>query len=272
MMPHSISSLLVILMILCLNSHCAIAFSSVVPFIVQTDILRRRESSSFVIRAAEGSSKKKRRRRTDDGFSTQNNNNSLKKEGDDDDLPGFDIIEDNLERMSSSKSSVPESVNVLGNDGDNVGLMDVMKGSSGSSVVASAKDLIASRDTLLEATFEFDPVAEPLPRLGKRNTNKNMAYDIPPDMGKKQARSEARRAAALEAESRAAQEERQKNILSSLPILGDMVEEKNQTPVKFLETGAWLGIAILVLWEFYLNSPFFDRAAPMAPVVYQLFM
>ena len=237
MMPHSISSsLLVIVMMLCLHNHSVIAFSSVLPFKVPTNSLHRRESSSFVIRrAAEKSPKKKRRRRTDDG--NNNNNNSRKNESDIEDLPGFDIIEEDSKPLSSSKSSVSKSVTIL--ESDNVGLMDVMKGSSsGSSVVASAKDLIASRDTLLEATFEFDPVAEPLPRLGKRKTNPNVAYDIPPDtMGKKQARSEARKAAALEAEARAAQEERQKNILSSLPILGDMVEEKNQTPLKVSHSG-----------------------------------
>ena len=37
---------------------------------------------------------------------------------------------------------------------------------------------------------------------------------------------------------------------------------------KLLEAGTWLGIFLLVAWEFYINSPLFDRAAPMAPVVY----
>lgn len=35
---------------------------------------------------------------------------------------------------------------------------------------------------------------------------------------------------------------------------------------------AWLGIFLLVGWEFYLNSPLFDRAAPMAPVLYEILM
>jgi hypothetical protein len=38
--------------------------------------------------------------------------------------------------------------------------------------------------------------------------------------------------------------------------------------VKVLEAGAWTGIYLLVAWEIYINSPFFDRAGPMAPVVY----
>jgi hypothetical protein len=43
-------------------------------------------------------------------------------------------------------------------------------------------------------------------------------------------------------------------------------------PSQILENGAWIGIALLILWELYLNSPFFERAAPMAPVVYDLLL
>lgn len=43
-------------------------------------------------------------------------------------------------------------------------------------------------------------------------------------------------------------------------------------PSQLLENGAWIGIALLILWELYLNSPFFERAAPMAPVVYDVFL
>ena len=38
--------------------------------------------------------------------------------------------------------------------------------------------------------------------------------------------------------------------------------------VKVTEHGAWVGIGLLVVWEIYINSPFFDRAAPLIPVVY----
>ena len=33
---------------------------------------------------------------------------------------------------------------------------------------------------------------------------------------------------------------------------------------------AWIGIVLLIVWEAYINSPFFERAAPMAPVVFEL--
>lgn len=35
---------------------------------------------------------------------------------------------------------------------------------------------------------------------------------------------------------------------------------------------AWAGIYILIGWEFYINSPLFERAAPLAPVVFEILM
>lgn len=74
-------------------------------------------------------------------------------------------------------------------------------------------------------------------------------------MGKKAARDVERRALAAERERELAEEQR-KSPFADLNVL------------KVLENGAWVGIGSLVLWEFYINSPFFDRAAPLIPVVY----
>jgi hypothetical protein len=72
-------------------------------------------------------------------------------------------------------------------------------------------------------------------------------------MGKKAARNAQRKAAALQRE---ADVEADKSPFEGVNIL------------KLLENGAWVGIGLLVLWEFYINSPFFERAAPLIPVVY----
>lgn len=72
-------------------------------------------------------------------------------------------------------------------------------------------------------------------------------------MGKKAAKAAQRRAAAVQRE---AELEEQKSPFEDLNIF------------KLLENGAWVGIGLLVLWEIYINSPFFDRAAPLIPVVY----
>ena len=74
-------------------------------------------------------------------------------------------------------------------------------------------------------------------------------------MGKKAARDVERRALAAKRERELAEEQR-KSPFADLNVL------------KVLENGAWVGIGSLVLWEFYINSPFFDRAAPLIPVVY----
>lgn len=77
-------------------------------------------------------------------------------------------------------------------------------------------------------------------------------------MGKKAAKNAQRRAAAAQREAAA---EADKSPFEDLDF--DFV--------KLLEKGAWVGIGLLVLWEFYINSPFFNRAAPLIPVVYDKF-
>lgn len=73
-------------------------------------------------------------------------------------------------------------------------------------------------------------------------------------MGKKAARNAERKAAAVQRE---AEIEAEKSPFEDLNIL------------KLLENGAWVGIGLLVVWEFYINSPFFDRAAPLIPAVFE---
>lgn len=73
-------------------------------------------------------------------------------------------------------------------------------------------------------------------------------------MGKKAAKNAQRRAAALQRETE--MEDQKASPFEDMNIF------------KLLENGAWVGIGLLVLWEFYINSPLFDRAAPLIPVVY----
>lgn len=76
-------------------------------------------------------------------------------------------------------------------------------------------------------------------------------------MGKKAARNMERKAAALQREI---EEEEAKSPFEDFG--------KDLNILKLLENGAWLGIGLLVLWEVYINSPLFDRAAPLIPPVY----
>lgn len=75
-------------------------------------------------------------------------------------------------------------------------------------------------------------------------------------MGKKAAKNAQRKAAALQRE---AEEEADKSPFDGLQGLNVL---------KLLENGAWVGIGLLCLWEVYINSPLFDRALPLIPVVY----
>jgi hypothetical protein len=107
---------------------------------------------------------------------------------------------------------------------------------------------------------EFDDViARRKARLGEEGgadqfTASSMSTEVnTAGMGKKAARDAQRRAAAIQRE---AELEAEKSPFEGLNIL------------KLLENGAWVGIGLLVLWELYINSPFFDRALPLIPVVY----
>jgi hypothetical protein len=101
------------------------------------------------------------------------------------------------------------------------------------------------------------------------STTPNMSStSVPAGMGKKRAKTEARQQAALQAKE-LAEMEAQANKSPLDQLLGNTKEGKQRTATDLLETGAWTGIYLLVAWEVYLNSPFFNRAASMIPVVYE---
>lgn len=201
--------------------------------------------------------RKKRRQNRDDDDSS------------DSDLPDFDVGGDtgdgNNEPLESSASS---SSRTRGGSGDRTtpAVTSAMMGSP-TSDVKSVRELLGDRS--LERKMIFDepsPISDgdpPLPDLvqiarqqrgGNANTTSNTRAKT--SAGKKR---RSRTATPVE-------EEEEENLLSKVPfILNDKGEI---SPQKLLEAGTWLGIALLVLWEVYINTPFFDRAAPMAPVVY----
>lgn len=259
-------------------------------------------SSTGLYMAAEG--KKKRRRKRKDGktpSAASDEPPSVPIVNDDGELPGFDLGDDEQVeefKMEATKAEAPanaasasmESSEVAmasdpsdaSVDMSNPKVMEAMKGSMpGVASAGSTEDLLRNRD--LERSFQFDDanVKEDLPSLGQlagkkgRGSGSSTSTSTEPSspgsfvveqkVGSKRARAEARRAAAIEAE-RAAEEE--KSFLQKVP---QFLDEKGEvSAIKILESGTWVGIGILVLWEVYINSPLFERAAPMAPVVYEL--
>ena len=162
-----------------------------------------------------------------------------------DELPDFEIRDGDAptpKKKSENKSRIV--------DGEEI--TDAMMGSSNQRV-RSVRELISDRQ--LESKFEFDDDAEAadLPDL---------AITGQPAMGRKKARQAARQAAA----EAARKEAEQRNFFENFDFLTN--EQGKVTPVKILEAGTWAGIFLLIAWEVYINSPLFDRAAPMAPVVY----
>lgn len=163
-----------------------------------------------------------------------------------DDLPDFDLGDD---------EEAPVQRQAAISDPDEI--TDAMMGSQ--KPLGSVKDLISDRS--LESVFEFDEPDDPLPDLGELKT---------PAVGKKKARQEARRAAAV-----ANKEEDNRlvdNISDALGSLPFLKSDRESSELKLVENATWLGIFLLVAWEIYINSPFFERAAPLAPIVYQFLM
>lgn len=178
---------------------------------------------------------------------------------DNDELPEFDLFEDGVEDTSASSSTssssaassmastASEAPNTLGEDFGDLSqdplVMEAMKaGPSSSNQVVSGKDLLRTRDREMESKFEFGEVAKPLPKASdflSKNSNRGgvQAQDPAAPMGKKRARDEARRAAAIQAASEAGEEEGDllsrvvPTLPSSIPYVGTK-EGEELTPIK----------------------------------------
>ena len=184
------------------------------------------------------------------------------------DLPDFDLGgEDGADSAASKSSSAPSTV-----AGDMSAISPNMMGSS-KRRNGSLKDLLTDRG--LESKMQFDVTAESaaMPDLADLARASAAADAADTDIddsslsgGKKRARQEARRAAAQALEPEVEEPNILQPLIDKLPNIRD--EKGKVSAVKLLEAGAWTGIYLLVAWEIYINSPFFDRAGPMAPVVY----
>ncbi|CAB9500697.1 expressed unknown protein [Seminavis robusta] len=165
-----------------------------------------------------------------------------------DELPDFDLDEEEPPKQQKASTDGPSTSEIS----------SAMMGSA-NAPTRSINELIADRS--LESKFEFDgpPVeGETLPDLAVLASEN--------EVGKKKARREARVAAAVQRK----EEEEGSNPLQKIPFFLD--EEGEISGVKILEAGTWTGIFILVGWEFYINSPFFDRAAGNAPFLFDIVM
>uniref|UniRef100_A0A6U9XS66 Uncharacterized protein n=1 Tax=Pseudo-nitzschia australis TaxID=44445 RepID=A0A6U9XS66_9STRA len=222
-----------------------------------------RESDSVVLAA-----KKKRRRRRKDSSPAS----SPSKEPEDNfessssvelpgtgELPDFDLDAESAPIEKKKKINPDEiTVNMMG---------------SGNKASRTLDELISDR--ALESKFEFDEKGDPgipdfVDLAQASSTTPTYSADDPlstAGVGTKKQRRAERVANAIAAKEA---EEEQKPFLAQFPQF--LNEKGDVSAIKVLEQGAWVGIFILIGWEVFINSPFFDRAGPMAPIVYEILM
>lgn len=209
--------------------------------------------------AALNLSSKRRRRKKDESSSYTN-----KDVQGDDSLPDFDITEQNDDASTNSIGSMAVSYIPVSS-----GVVENMKSSSKTMGKKSLQELLADRS--LETKFKFEEPSETtaLPDLtlieSYEKSTATKAINLMPSNRKRDRRDEARRLAQLAADQERQEAER-RAVLDKLPGIRD--EKGNISGVKILETGTWACIISLIVWEIYINSPLFERAAPMTPIVY----
>ena len=190
--------------------------------------------------------KKKRRRRKEELTPSTSSGDY------DDDLPDFDLGDEEEEISRPTTWTNP-------NDGITTAMMGTEK------PLQSVKELITDRS--LEKAFVFDEPENPLPDFAELKSG------TLPAVSKKKARAQARKAAAVKQEQESKESgslvENASDLLERVPFLKS---DREDPALKLVENATWLAIFLLVAWEIFINSPFFDRAAPMAPIVYNLFM
>jgi hypothetical protein len=242
------------LLILASFAGCLLCQAFVVPPVATRNQLSPKIQGQSINTSIFLAQQRKRRRRksspdegsddlTDD-FDVNNNSNEL---------PDFDV--DGEEPKPKKASGNPDEIT------------DAMMGDAKKSV-RSINELLSDRS--LESKFEFEETEEgsSLPDFAVVAQAKAASRVPEPEVpGTKKARKAERVAAAIAAKE---EKEEEESFFAKFSFLTD--EKGEISGVKILESGAWLGIYSLVGWEVYLNSPLFDRAAPLSPVVYNFLM
>lgn len=188
---------------------------------------------------------KKRRRKRADEPNSSSEAPSYFADNDENELPDFDLGDngDDSERTTPSSNKPRKASNL---DEISVNMM----GSSNQLPTRSINDLL--KDRSLEQKFEFD------------DTGDDSLPDLAEFAGQKQVSRKVQRRQAAQARDASLPKTQE-----PLQLPFEMTNAKGEIQFnKVLEAGAWLGIFLLIGWEVYINSPFFERAAPMAPIVY----
>lgn len=220
-------------------------------------------------------SAKKRRRRRQKGSPPSNEQRASPEspkaqapaQGVSNELPDFDLDDGEGEEQSRKKINPDEiTANMM---------------ASGISLSRPLDELIMDRS--LENKLEFEEKADPsvpdfvdLAKASSTIPSYNADSALTgAGVGKKKQRQAERMARAIAAKEEEEEDMTilERNLKLVTKYFPQFLDEKgNFSGVKLLENGAWVGIYSLVGWEVYINSPFFDRAAPLAPVVFEILM
>jgi hypothetical protein len=212
-------------------------------------------------------------------------------------LPDFDINDDevvsnsfnaaSMKNTGSSASNLKSTVDpLIGTITSNMMASASATNRAVTNTVVSVNDL---RDRSLEQKLESllnedttltEPqVKEELPDLltlqreRKKVTTEQILLSAS-SMSKKERQTLARQQQDMEQQSKRAMMNTppadEDNLFSKLPFITN--ESGKIEPIKALEAATWTCIIALVLWEVYINSPFFSRAAPIIPIVYDIWI
>ena len=197
--------------------------------------------------SALSAAKKKRRRRknTSQSIPQEREVNNISDAAQEiDELPDFDLDEEQ-ELMSKSKVSA-SSMSDVGVAPTNLGksapldandplVVEAMKATKGAPGEMSTKDLLRSRNRDLEQKFVVNEVTTEVPSLADYAAKKSGTSNIGSSqgtMGKKAARKEARRAAAIEAANKEEEGNAINDILSILPFVDKTEPGEKKSSIK----------------------------------------
>jgi hypothetical protein len=198
-------------------------------------------------------------------------------------LPDFDINDDEDLTMTTAISSERSLSNLsISSVTPNMMASPSTKNGNVDTTILSVDDLRdRSLEKKLESLFIEDTQSDAdnsLPDFARiQKDPKTIALEQIPQssssLSKKQRQILARQQQDMEQQkiNKVAEKEMEsENPLSKLPFVTN--EKGNVEPIKVLETATWACIMILIAWEVYINSPFFSRAAPIIPIVYDIWI
>lgn len=230
--------------------------------------------------------KRRRKKESSDDDNTSDTVSSTAENGRINELPDFDINDDGVISSSAAtktKNSGTVVDPLIGTITPNM-MASTPARATNRAVTNSILSVNELRDRSLEQKLEIlydeaEKSTQDLPDLltlqkeRKKVTTEQILLSAS-SMSKKERQTLARQQQDMEQEQNKKAmlnaQETDDNPFSKLPFITN--ESGKVEPLKLLEAATWTCIIALVLWEVYINSPLFSRAAPIIPIVYEIWI